>query len=317
MDNIFIQDIAKAYVSDKKIQSLLVPELYEYAIAVRNSVKSETPLLLEEIKSETRLYQQKILYRLFDHYYCYKYNDSEFITEDFGIISGGLVAAALMAVGIIIGAETDTVKAAIYRTFTKSLFNIRDAFIKNKIIKGIDDRSKKHELMLSMLDEEYSTCARRCGIDPKKTTDLNDVMNQFHNLNRRGLGNDELSGPQCLISCTLDYLTSSFAELSKVYKSCLIKTGEDPSAINMTGDPLSAIPTGSACHDIRSELDDVYKKFKKMLDVLFEKQPQLRSMWINIMNQKIKDAMSDKAVKNYSPRNAQFDLKAQLLPTGG
>lgn len=309
MDNEFLSEITTAYLTDNNKQKDKYPELYSYIIETRNSVKKYNRPLYEELSNETKLYQQKIIYRLLDRYDDI---DNEEITEDFGITSGPAIVALITLVGgILIGIYEDRVLANIYKKIFDGLSWLRKLVFENKPIKNLNERITQHDVILSMLDEEYSTCAKKCGIDLKSPANFLHKFTRSPEESANYRENSTLSGESCAVTCTLDYLTSCFAELNKVYKTCLQKTGEDLNLTDNTDTAIFSLPTGTGCQDIRSELDDVYRNFKKMIDIIFKNDPQVKSMWINIMNEKVKTALSGKSVKHYSPRKIQFDLKGQ------
>jgi hypothetical protein len=310
MDNQFLSEITTAYLVDNNKQRNRHDELYSYIIEVRDSIKKYNRPLYEDLSNDTTLYQQKIIYRLFD---TYNIVNSEEIKEDAGLISGpiaiGLIIAAVGS--FLLGTYQDRVLASIWKSVWDKLSWLRKIVFENKRVKEVDEKIKQHDVILSMLDEEYSNCAKKCGIDPKAKTTFWQRMTRDKSESDRYTNMSTLSGEDCAVTCTLDYLTSSFAELNKVYKSCLQKTGEDLNSTDDTDTAIFSLPTGTGCQEIRDELDQIYKNFKKMIDIIFKEDPQVKSMWINIMNQKVKTALSGKSVKHYSPRNIQFDLRSQ------
>jgi len=306
MNNEFLSDITTSYLKDRSLSKEKYNELYEYILDLRKLVRISNPILYNELLEESKLYQQRIIYRLFDSHenIC----EEELLNEDLGIVTGGIALAALMG-GIIIGMYEDNILSHAFRAFLSSISTLKQKFLSAKWVKFLGEKVKQHEVILSMLDEEYSNCAKKCGIDVKQKTTFWETLRTKSNYNTF----DTTDKSDCAITCTLDFLTSAYAELTKVYKICLQKTGEDLSTVDLTDDPLSAIPTGSGCQEIRDELDESYKNFKKMIDILFKENPQLKSMWINIMNQKVKDSLSGKVNKHYSPRNIKTDLRGQYI----
>jgi hypothetical protein len=309
MNNDFLSDITRSYLNDKNISKEKYNELYEYILETRKILRAVNPILYNELLEESKLYQQRIIYRLFDSHenIC----EQELLNEDLGIVTGGIALAAMIG-GIFIGLYEDNILSQTFRLFLSSMSSLKQKFLSVEWIKRLGDKVKQHEVILSMLDEEYSNCAKKCNID------VNQKLPFWKSISNRSNYNtfDVRDKSDCAITCTLDFLTSSYAELSKVYKVCLQKTGEDLSNVDSTDDPLSAIPTGSGCQEIRDELDNAYKNFKKMIDILFKENPQLKSLWINIMNQKVKDALSGKVYKHYSPRNIKTDLRGQYINSG-
>jgi hypothetical protein len=300
MDNIFLTEITKSYLNDNQLDKKNFDRLESYLLEIRNCIR-EDPLIYEFIGNESYLYKQRICYRLLDDYII----NENIVTEDFGIVSGTILAGLSIAVGALLGLYGRKIINFSYERTIAGISKLKQSLVTNKQFDSVRSQVKRHEVVFKVLDEEYSNCAKKCGIDTKRPE-------LYLAQTKNPLTSDykHLGDIHCAVTCTLDYMTSSFAELNKAYRTCLEKTGE---TVNQDLDPKYSIPVGAHCQDVRSEMDDIYKNFTKMVENLYYDDPQVKSMWINIMNKKVKDSLSGKSVKSYNPRTAEHNLKSDYF----
>jgi hypothetical protein len=313
MDNIFLQEISETYLNDRDIK-VNKDEIFHYLVNTRKYLKENDMEIYETIQYDySKLKQQKLFYRLLDE----KYD----LVEEFDLVTGtaatGLGIAAIWLIHKLFD-EYDHFLSKLFGSLHKLHVSIRERIKKSRPLEYSKEKAERFEIVSKMLDGEYSTCAQSCGvtIDPRKL-DSEQIDLYMHALfnpteDKKFLGPKHAADAQCIVGCYLDYITGAIAELNLLYRQCLNKTGEN-NTLNNNPTTQYQVPIGSGCDQLRQDINDLKKEFDKFIKHLYKDNPRLKATWINILNQKIDEAVAGKKITSYGPMSVNIDMQKQYI----
>lgn len=295
MDNLFLNEIAESYIIDRELKKNK-NEIFDYLVNTRNYIRENELEIYTEIQYEMdKLKQQQLLYSVLD---------SQFISEDLGFTTVGIVSILLFLLHSVFD-NFDHVLAKLFSRLLKLHNNIRNDLRNSGINKLSKAHAERYQLVEKLLDDSYSNCSKMCGVPNLNNISKEDITNYMRvlfepNVEYKFVNPRHEREANCLVSCYLDYITSTIAELTLLYKQCLQKTGEVVSKTDV--DILKTIaPVGSRCSELRDDANNLRKEFDDFLKYLYKNSPRLYSEWISILSIKIDNAMMNKKPVNYAP----------------
>ena len=294
LDNLFLNDLAESYITDRNLKNK--DEIFNYLVNTRNYIRENELEIYTEIQYEMdKLNQQRLLYSVLD---------SQFISEDFGLATIGVVSVLLFLLHSLFDSFDHTL-AKLFSSLQKIHNGIRTDLKNSDFNKLSKQHAERYQIVEKMLDDSYSNCSKMCGVPNLNNISKENVTNYMRalfepNTEYKFLNPRHEREANCLVSCYLDYITSAIAELTLLYKQCLQKTGESVPKSDV--DILKIIaPVGSKCSELRKDVNDLRGEFDDFLKHLYKNNPRLYSEWVSILNSKIDNAMSNKKPINYAP----------------
>ncbi len=292
MDNIFLEEISNSYLIDRNIKDKT--RVFNYLINTRNYIRETNLEIYEEIQYKmSKLNQQKLFYALLD----------DVIQEDMLFSIG--VASILAVIIHKLFNGFDKTLAKLFSKLHQINNGIREDLKNSTINQFSKEHAERYQIVEKILDSNLSNCTKICGVNDIRSINKENItgymkvlFNTNENYNFVTPRHDKEAN--CLVSCYLDYTTSTIAELNLLYSQCLHKTGEINNRVENTL-TKSIAPVGTKCEQLRKDLNDLKKEFDDFLKYLYKHAPRLYSTWIDILNTKINNSLSNKTITNYAP----------------
>jgi len=300
MDNIFLKEITEGYLVDRNLSDSKRNEIFNYLVNTRNFIRETETEIYEEIQyGMSRLSQQKLFSSILDEIYL---EESLLLI---GAIGAGLITLYKLFDGF------DHVLAKLFASTQKIHDSIRDDLKNSDLNQFSKSQSNRYKIVSKLLDSNFSNCSSMCGVNDLNKISKEEITNYMRVMfepekDYKWVGPKHAKNANCLISCYLDYISGSIAELNLLYKQCLQKTGEP---ISQFDNELThkIMPLGNKCEQLRKDLNDLRKEFDDFLKHLYKNNPRVYSFWVDVLNTKISDAGANKKVTNYTPKYLSLD----------
>jgi hypothetical protein len=298
LDNIFLENVAETYLTDRQIKNIDSKQVFEDLINFRNNIRIPesdfnfiNDILLEE---ESVLNRVELLYEFLDFKYL-----EESLTAILLASGAGLTALAY-AVGLL-----DKPITILLGQYLLHVRKLKKWIVNTKLFKSQSELNDRYKIVEKLMDSNYSQCSILCGSPNIKdpftiVKTMNSLFNSDETQHHQYIKNDTLPQDLCLLSCVLDYLSTAIAQLNLIYDRCLSNTGEKPNKLS-SGTNRVIMPIGSECKALADDLNDCVKDFNLILDRVYHNNPRTKATWIDILNQKIDDVKSNKKITNYGP----------------
>jgi hypothetical protein len=179
--------------------------------------------------------------------------------------------------------ESDKIEEALFN-------NILIKFGAQKPLIAELQKNPKTKVIYSIFEKNYDNCNTKCNqLDGKKKRTPAQLTRDIHYNN---LSYDQ---DRCLKLCYLDYFTNIYAEGVVAYERCM--NNLNPSnkiTIRSFDEVITRYPLTGVCDDIMIMMNDLYKELNEFMTAAFKEDPQQRSAWIAIINQKLNGFRSGK-----------------------
>lgn len=315
MDNIFLETVAETYLLDKQIKNINVNQVFESLINFRNNIRvsdSDFNFIYEIIQDQNDVHKVEVLYDFLDLKYQQENLAEIFIDNPWKVV--GLLTALLGMTYAAGGLDKSLV--TLLGKYIQFITNLKKRIVKTNLYKMHKEVIDRYKIVEQLMDHNYSQCSVLCDSPKPENVNSKAIMKTLTSLfNSEGVqysNNKQLSQDMCLLTCVLDYLSTSIAQLNLIYERCLSNTGEKDIGLNKT--VTSIAPIGSECKSLREDLDTCIKDFNKIIDRVYYNNPRVKSTWIEILDKKIQDVKSNRKITSYGPINmGQQDIYHQFL----
>lgn len=306
MNNKYLQELAVSYIKDKQLE--LTEEnktkLYGILLTHRDDVLKQTPYYEDLDGSYTR--QQSYFYQVLD-------DELEPINEVFmiPILIKALHIMATIGLGYLAFVNPNAIKVAIVK-LSESIKKVIDKISERLDNSETYEKAKKEydeiKVAQKILDDKYSSCSAKCGLVDKKLQ-VSDIKLGTAFLNMTNIPQDAKPNEvACVITCTLDYLTSVIAELHKTLVSC----NQNFADKNNPDSPVNDINFDANCNEIKSYLKDIVKDFEDIVNIIYKDNVKGKNTWKQILDDKIVAVMKNQSVSNFGPTDSEYK-SLQLL----
>lgn len=158
-----------------------------------------------------------------------------------------------------------------------------------KLIKDLQNNPKT-KVIYSIFEKNYDNCNTKCAQLENKS--IRSPIRLTKDLFDNKLSYDH---DRCLKLCYLDYFTNIYAEGVIAYERCM--NNLNPSnkiTIKSFDEVITRYPLTGVCDDIMIMMNDLYKELNEFMNAAFKEDPQQKSAWIAIINQKLNGFRSGK-----------------------
>jgi hypothetical protein len=105
------------------------------------------------------------------------------------------------------------------------------------------------------------------------------------------------SQADCLLHCYLDFITTSYAEMSSAYVNCLTNAGETVDLKELSMDFLMKYSPSEHCAEIHKKMYEAMDDFHNIMSWCFKKDNKQIQYWINILDNKVKNVRQNIHIK--------------------
>jgi len=214
MHNQNLQELAVSFIKDRQLELTEKNKIniYENLISHRDNILKDTEYY-EYLLEGGYLVQQR-------YFYSYLDDELEVTQEMFDMFT--LASLALTTVFAYLAYHPNALKIALIRLGTKVTDFVKSFSDKTEATNTFKWSKKQYisiKVAERILEDQYSGCVTKCGVVGK--LQVSDIKLGTSFLNAPNIPDDaKPNDVACVITCTLDYLTSVIAELHKTLVNC-------------------------------------------------------------------------------------------------